>query len=45
MLVSYVKLLHDGSTKTENHYKEYLLRNVIHHLENTNNTYTKQEPL
>lgn len=43
--VPYVKLLHDGTTKTENHPKEYLIRNVIHHPENPNNTYTESELL
>ena len=43
--VQYIRLLHDGTTRTESHPREYLIRNVIHHPENTYNTYTEQELL
>ena len=35
----------NGRTRTESHPREYLIRNVIHHPENTYNTYTEQELL
>lgn len=39
----YIKLLRDGTTKTEQRTKEYIIRNIIHHPENTHNSYTEQE--
>lgn len=41
--IPYIRLLADGTTRTELHTKEYIIRNIIHHPENTHNSYTEQE--
>ena len=41
--IPYIRLLDDGTTRTENRTKEYIIRSIIHHPENTHNSYTEQE--
>ena len=41
--IPYIKLLPDGTTRTEQRTKEYIIRCIIHHPENTHNSYTEQE--
>lgn len=43
--VQYVRLLPNGTTQVEMRTKAYLIRNVIHHPENPNNSYTVPELL
>lgn len=41
--IPYIRLLDDGTTRTEQRTKECIIRNIIHHPENTHNNYTEQE--
>ncbi len=41
--IPYIRLLPDGTTKTEHRTKEYIIRSIIHHPENIHNSYTEQE--
>lgn len=41
--IPYVRQLKDGTTITERLTKEAIIRNIIHHPENRNNTYNEQE--
>lgn len=41
--IQYVRLFDDGSTRIELRTKEYIIRSIIHHPENPNNSYTEQE--
>jgi len=41
--LQYIRLLDNGTTRVEQRTKEYIIRSIIHHPENTHNTYSESE--